>query len=250
MSRFGCSRCPSRAPCPRAPPTTATTDDRPAEAVVCHSPRGDRPGSDPATVELSCCRKPSVPGTSGVSGTSAFPGGPFLGERLHGAFPDWPQFELAEPAAAYGHGAHRHRSALAMTRGEGHSGPWSAVGDGRAHVVLLVSWSYGGPPTAGARMRCRTKRACSLGCPPGVDGSTVEDEQPARLLRALVRTEDYPPPQNRHTCDRMARSGHEPQGAGVGSRVAAGDVWSRNRATREEAPVRLGLGDDLGLAGR
>jgi hypothetical protein len=54
-----------------------------------------------------------------------------------GVFPHWAQLKLPELSAAHSHGAHRQGSALPMARSESHSGPWSTVGDGRAHVVLL-----------------------------------------------------------------------------------------------------------------
>lgn len=49
------------------------------------------------------------------------------------------QLELSELTATYRHGTHRQGSVLPIAGSEGHSGPRSAVGDGRAHVVLLCS---------------------------------------------------------------------------------------------------------------
>ena len=59
------------------------------------------------------------------------------GQRFDGVFPHRAQLEFPELAAPHGNGTHRQGSALPMAGSEGHSGPRSAVGDGRAHVVLL-----------------------------------------------------------------------------------------------------------------
>jgi hypothetical protein len=124
-------------------------------------------------------------------------------------FPHRTQLDLPELAAAHGHGTHRQGSALPMTGSEGHSGPRSAVGDGRAHVVLLYRWSCGRPP---ARERKRATRVHS-GVNPharALPGHRriywiVQDEHPARCCpRFSSAVKATPRLHRKYTCYRMA----------------------------------------------
>jgi hypothetical protein len=86
--------------------------------------------------------------------SSALGGRLACGQRFDGVFPHRAQLELSELAATYCHGTHRQGSVLPIAGSEGHSGPRSAVGDGRAHVVLLRSGCAAGRQPGRERALC------------------------------------------------------------------------------------------------
>src|SRR5918998_4125375 len=101
------------------------------------------------------------------------------GQCFDGVLSHRAQLKLPELAAAHGHGTHRQGSALPVAGSEGHSGPRSAVGDGRAHVVLLRCGSrWTAASRDGARNALQSgENTRMLGRPPAIDGSIGRSDE-------------------------------------------------------------------------
>lgn len=163
-------------------------------------------------------------------------------QRFDGVLSHRAQLELSELAATYRHGTHRQGSALPIAGSEGHSGPRSAVGDGRAHVVLLRSGVTADRQPGRERALClHSGITRMLGALPGDRRKffiwTSGQHGPAPGLSSAVQR--TPRSQQGHTCYRMASFKADRGSIGVPSRIAADRRTIRGPAMRSSGMGRL-----------